>query len=171
MQLSLSVMATEPVKATPIHPSVRILRICTVVAVFAAVGASAVAAQSDITKKCFFSSPPKSSIAWESLFSRDTLTGRVVRVRDLQPVTFGVVRLAPGGAYAVLDSTGSFRFRQVRPGRYLLRVQAGGYPEASDSITVGQNGLLILATVGMYTGDILVTCPSQTPVHKPPNGR
>jgi hypothetical protein len=146
-------------------------RIIVLLATFVTIHASRADAQSDTARKCFFSSPAKSSVAWESLFSRDTLKGRVVRVRDLGPVTFGVVRLEPGNAYAVLDSAGSFRFSRVHPGRYFVRVQAGGYPEATDSITVGQDGLFILASVGAYRGDIVITCPQPAASRKPSNQR
>ncbi len=119
---------------------------------------------------CMFSSFAKSSLAWQSGFGDTALKGRVVRVDNLRPVTFGVVRVEPSGRRAILDSTGTFRLA-IPIGRYFLRVQAGGFSEAADSITLGRDGLVVLAAVGQYAGDVVVTCPTASPARQPSNER
>jgi len=165
-------MAIEFSDPTEPDQNMRVLRAFALFAILASARASDGAAQSDSTNACFSSSSPTSSIAWESLVRRDNaLKGRVIGLRDLRPVTSGVVRLEPGTFTASLDSSGAFQFSQIRPGRYLIRVQGYPYLEAKDSITVGQDGLFVLAAMAARTPDIMLVCPSRVPARKPSNER
>src|SRR5690606_11546169 len=70
-----------------------------------------------------------------------TIVGRVVDAATLRPLPGAVVRLQPGGAEdygpevfagaVAADSTGEYRFDQVPPGRYRLRISRLGYLPAT----------------------------------------
>jgi hypothetical protein len=56
------------------------------------------------------------------------------------------------------DSAGRFAFRGLTQGRYLLRVGPPltiGAASAVDSVTVGFDGLRVIASLAGYAGDIV----------------
>jgi hypothetical protein len=124
---------------------------------------------------CLLTSPPKSTIAWQSAFvdtrgpiGRDELAGRVVWVQTGEAVSNARISLNPGEHYTVSDSTGRFSLRGLAQGHYLLRVAGPAAVAATDSITVGFDGALVVAALARYRpGDI--GCSS--PVRKPSNER
>lgn len=128
---------------------------------------------SKITARCEFSSPPKSSLAWESGLAqgqgpsttvlRDAIVGRVFSVRNGEPVTDAVVRLDPGDHLIRVDSTGRFAFGPLPEGRYRVNVMSWTSGSAADSVTLGFDGLRILAALAQYTGDIACTMPARQP--------
>lgn len=99
--------------------------------------------------------------------ARDELFVRVVSARTGQPIPKARVLWNPGGRWVLTDSTGTVHIRSVKQGRYELRVGALGFMEATDSITLGFDGLRVLAALTTYRGDIICTMPAR----KPSNGR
>jgi hypothetical protein len=124
---------------------------------------------------CIFSGREQSSLAWESAarsFSGDGLTGHVVRLRDLKPVQSATITLDPGRHFVTSDSGGRFQFAGLPNGRYLLRVRAIGYAQLADSITLGGDGLVVLAAIAQPRGDIGISCPpGSARSRRPPNER
>lgn len=106
---------------------------------------------------CSFSGPPKSSLSWQSGRGDFTLRGRVVSVRDGRPRADATVWLRPGGREARTDGAGTFELRRLRGGRYEVEVRATGGVPAVDSITVGDDGVDVLAAIADYTIG-LMTC-------------
>jgi len=126
---------------------------------------------------CEFSSGPKSSLSWESGMAegvgpatpagRDVIVGRVFAVRNGEPMAEARIRLDPGSRFAVSDSNGRFAFPAVPQGRYHVTVMSLGRGSVSDSVTLGFDGLRMVAALATYRGDIVCTVPSR----KPSNGR
>ena len=122
---------------------------------------------------CQFSSQPKSSLSWESglaqgqgpstSVARDAVVGRVIAVRNGEPVTDAVIRLDPGDHLAHVDSGGRFAFRPLPQGRYRVSVMSWTRGSAVDSVTLGFDGLRIVASLAAPTGDIGCTLPMRQP--------
>ena len=123
---------------------------------------------------CLFSSFYKSSLAWESGLAegsgpstpagRGDLVGRVIAVRDGGGLAGAHIRVSPGDQITMTDSAGRFAIRGLRQGRYLLTVVApfsSGARSVRDSITVGFDGLRIVASLSSHTGDIVCTGQSR----------
>jgi hypothetical protein len=122
------------------------------------------------TPPCVFSSPPKSAIAWQSglagdyaALGRDELAGRVVWVRGGLAVANARILVSPNTRYVLSDSAGRFSMRGLPQGRYLVRIGALGSLEAADSITLGFDGIQIVAALAQYRGDISCTGPAKPP--------
>ena len=151
------------------------MRILSTAAALGVLVAFRAAAQSPSDSLCIFSGPERSALAWQSAarsFSGGGIVGRIVRLRDLQPIRSGLVNLEPGTARTLTDSAGHFEINRVPNGRYLLRVRALGFPQLTDSITLGADGLVVLAALSEPRGDIAITCPTRSPPsRRPPNGR
>lgn len=128
---------------------------------------------STTTTGCQFSSPPKSSLSWESGLAegqgpsipvlRDAIVGRVISVRNGEPATDAVIRLDPGDHLTHVDSTGRFAFRPLPQGRYRVNVMSWTSGSAADSVTLGFDGLRIVAALARYTGDIVCIAPMRQP--------
>jgi len=100
------------------------------------------------------------------------LIGHILRLRDLQPIQRAYVTLEPGGFGASSDTVGRFQFTGAPNGRYLLRVRAIGHAAVTDSITLGADGLVVLAVLSEPLGDFGITCPTPpAPSRRPPNER
>ena len=112
---------------------------------------------------CTVSGKPKSALAVESAKGGGELRGRVVWARTLKPIAMGVARLDPGNYRAVPDANGAFRFTNVPTGRYLLSVTGGNGPSAADSVTLGKDGLFVLASMAELTApEIASACASSS---------
>jgi hypothetical protein len=109
-----------------------------------------------------FSGPPKSGLSWQSGPGSFTVSGRVVSVHDGVPFEHALVRLTPGRHSVQTDRGGSFRLAGLQGGRYYLEVLAVGKVKAADSVTVGDDGLYVLAAIASYTGDISCVRPAST---------
>ena len=124
---------------------------------------------------CIFSGRERSSLAWESAarsWNGGGVFGRVLVLRDSRPVTYGLITLEPGSHRASLDSAGRFEIKGAPNGRYVLRIRALGFPTLADSITLGADGLVVLAVMAQPPGDIAITCPARSAQpRRPPNGR
>ena len=133
------------------------------------------AAQTPSDSLCIFSGPQRSTLAWESAarsFAGGGVFGHILRLRDRSPITTAFITLEPGAFQAYADNAGSFEIHGAPNGRYLLRIQATGAVTVADSITLGADGLVVLAVVAYPPGDIGITCPVRSaPVRRPPNGR
>lgn len=122
---------------------------------------------------CLFSGWPKPALAWESgmaqsnertaSLARDELFVRVVSVRTGEPIPKARILWNPGARWVLTDSTGTVQIRSLRQGRYELRVGALGFMEAADSITLGFDGVRVLAALTTYRGDIGCTLPPRKP--------
>jgi len=130
------------------------------------------AAQTPSRSLCIFSGPERSALVWQSAAGsfNTGLSGHVLRLVDLQPVRSAGIRLQPGGRLVVTDSLGRFQFTDVPNGRYLLRVMAIGYPALADSITLGADGLVVVAILARPPGDVGISCPD-TSLRRPPDER
>ena len=118
-------------------------------------------AQAD-SSRCLFSGPPKSSLAWESglaegagPLARDELLVRVVSVHTGKPIANARVLWNPGARWALTDSTGAVSIRALKQGHYELRVVALGFISATDSITLGFDGVRVVAALAFHRGDIV----------------
>lgn len=151
------------------------MRILGTAAALGVVVAFRAAAQSPSDSLCIFSGPERSALAWQSAarsFTGGGIEGHIVRLRDLQPIRYGSVNLEPGTVRTLSDSANHFAIKKVPSGRYLLRVRALGFPQVADSITLGADGLVVLAALSDPQGDIAITCPTRSvPSRRPPNGR
>ncbi len=78
-----------------------------------------------------------------------------------------VVRLDPGDHLIHADSTGRFAFGPLPQGRYRVNVMSWTTGSAADSVTLGFDGLRIVAALSGHTGDIVCIMPAR----KPPNER
>jgi len=97
---------------------------------------------------------------------RGDLVGRVIAVRHGGGLAGARVRVSPGDRTAIADSTGTFAIRGLRQGRYLVRVSAPitAYPDfVEDSVSVGFDGLRILAALTAHTGDIVCVSSPRKP--------
>ena len=83
----------------------------------------------------------------------------------------GAVSLEPGTARSPTDSAGHFEISGFLNGRYLLRVRALGFPQLSDSVTLGADGLVVLAALSEPHGDIAITCLTRSPPSRRPSRR
>lgn len=130
------------------------------------------AAQTPSQSLCIFSGRERSALAWQSAArpSSGGLFGRVLGVANLQPIRSAGIRLEPGGQLVLSDSLGLFQFTNIPNGQYLLRVMAIGYPVLADSITLGADGLVVVAILARPPGDIGISCPD-TSLRRPPNVR
>jgi len=125
------------------------------------------------TTGCGFSGGPKSSLAWESGLAqgqgpatpvpRDAIVGRVISVRNGEPVVDAVIRLDPGNHFARADSTGRFTFPPLPQGRYRVNVMSWTSGSAADSVTLGFDGLRIVAALSRYAGDLICIVPTRQP--------
>jgi hypothetical protein len=132
-------------------------------------GADSAARSSDAANGCEFSGPPKSTLAWESGLAqgrgpatrvpRNAIVGRVVAVRDGEPVVGARIRLDPGDHFTQTDSGGRFAFPPLPQGRYRVNVMSLEAGSVADSVTVGFDGLRIVAALTTYRGDIVCTVP------------
>ena len=118
------------------------------------------------TSGCTLSSFHKSTLAWESGLAqgrgpatpvgRDGVAGRVIAVRNGEPVLGATVILDPLPRSVKSDSSGRFAFPAVPQGRYRLRIHSSaGF--VSDSVTVGFDGLRVLAALTTHRGDLICT--------------
>jgi Carboxypeptidase regulatory-like domain len=98
---------------------------------------------------------------------RDVIVGRVFAVRNGEPVADARIRLDPGSRFAVSDGNGRFAFPALPQGRYRMTVMSIRNGSVSDSVTLGFDGLRVVATLSTYRGDIVCTGPAP----KPSNGR
>jgi hypothetical protein len=98
---------------------------------------------------CHSSGPPRSSIAWEGGTATRELRGRVVRLRTGEPMPRALIRVEPGRHGALADSSGGFRIAGLTPGTYEVRVLHIGFVEARDSVTIGDDGLQLLAVIAV----------------------
>jgi hypothetical protein len=114
---------------------------------------------------CVWSSPPRPAIAWQHGPQAGELRGRVVAVGSGAPLAHALVRLEPGDHGATSDSGGVFHLSNVPGGRYHLRVLHIGLPAAETWVTVGEEGLTVLAALPLPPGD-LVACLRPAP--RPP---
>jgi hypothetical protein len=125
---------------------------------------------------CVFSSFNRSTLAWESGLAQGIgpatpagggdLVGRVFALRDGTPVVGARVHVAPGARGAVTDSAGRFAIRGLVQGRYYVRVSPPltmGTSSAEDSVTVGFDGLRVIAALAGYRGDIVCTGHARQP--------
>lgn len=111
-----------------------------------------------ISPKCSYSSAgSKSSLSWESGLANmraplasGEVAGRVLSVDDAKPIANAVISLTPGGRSVESDSAGRFDLLGVTQGRYLLQVVASGSNGVADSVTVGFDGIRIVAVLGFY---------------------
>ena len=118
------------------------------------------------TPDCLFSSFYRSSIGWESGRAQGTgpatpagrgdLVGRVISARDGDGLADAHVRVMPGLRIATTDSAGRFAFRALPQGRYEVTVFGRG-DAVKDSVTVGLDGLRVVAVLSSHTGDIVCT--------------
>lgn len=152
--------------------NLRCLRIAAVLAV--AIGVRA-GAQSPSDSLCIFSGPERSTIAWESAArssSGGSVIGHVVLLHNLQPVPSARVTLEPGAFLTMTDRAGRFQLGGAPNGRYLIRVRALGRGTVADSVTLGADGLVVLAALAQPAGDIGITCPTRSaPSRRPPSAR
>jgi hypothetical protein len=129
-------------------------------------------AQTPSPSLCIFSSRERSSLAWQTAmasFNGGSLVGRVLRLRNQQPIRSAAVTLEPGGLRTVSDSLGKFQFAGAPNGRYLLRVRALGNGEVKDSVTLGADGLVVLAVLADSPPDFGISCPTPpAPTRRPP---
>lgn len=152
------------------NTSPRSMAVCVAAATLAF--SAALRAQTD-SSGCASSGPPKAALAWESgraegvgraePVSRDEIVVRVVSVRSGQPIPNARVLWNPGGRWVLTDSSGIAHIRSSRQGRYQLRVAALGFGEVADSLTLGFDGLRVVAALTTYRGDILCTPQSRRP--------
>ena len=98
---------------------------------------------------------------------RDAIAGRVISVRSGEPVTDAVIRLDLGDRLVHVDSPGRFAFPPLPQGRYRVTVMSWTSGSAADSVTLGFDGLRIVAALARYTGDI----GCMMPVRRPSNER
>jgi hypothetical protein len=124
---------------------------------------------------CVFSSFYKSSLSWESGLAqgsgpaatagRGDLVGRVIGARDGEGLAGAHVRVMPEFRLTTTDSTGRFAIRGLPQGRYQVTVFAPPGSSAMavyDSVTVGFDGLRVVAVLSAHTGDIVcVSTPRQ----------
>jgi hypothetical protein len=128
------------------------------------------------TPTCVFSSFYKSSLAWESGLAQGNgpstsagggdLVGRVIAVRDGEGMAGARVRVLPGMRLAATDSAGRFAIHGLPQGRYFVTVVApprSGAASISDSVTIGFDGLRLVASLSSPTGDIVCTTPARQP--------
>jgi hypothetical protein len=119
-------------------------------------------ALAQIAPKCWISSQAQSSLG---LMRKDAniFQGRVMAVQTGDPFPEAMVTLVPdslqrygasavlrtveGARYASTDSAGRFRLTEVAPGPYRLRVRFIGFASVDASVTVGQSGLAIVASL------------------------
>ena len=132
--------------------------------------ASRLVAQAPSDSLCIFSGPERSTLAWESAAHTYSggVAGQIILLRDRRPVPFASVTLEPGAWRAVSDSAGHFQLTGPPNGRYLLRIRAIGRPTVADSITLGADGLTVLAVLAQPPGDIGVSCSNRS--RRSPNG-
>jgi hypothetical protein len=117
---------------------------------------------------CVFSSFYKSSLAWESGRAAGSgpaaaagpgdLVGRVLGARNGEGLVGAHVRVMPGMRLTLTDSTGRFAFRSLPQGRYHVTVFAppgSSATSVNDSVTVGFDGLRMIAVLSAHTGDIV----------------
>jgi Carboxypeptidase regulatory-like domain len=102
-------------------------------------------------------SPPRSTLALENGHGGSSLLGRVAQIANTAPIRQALVRVEPGGHVAQPDDNGFFRFIGIGTGRYIVRVQALGYESVADSITIGQDGLNIIAAMARFSGETKCT--------------
>jgi len=147
--------------------------------IFAVVALAAVTcpgahAQTPSDSLCIFSGPQRSTLAWESAARpyAGGISGHILRLRDRSPIATAFITLEPGGFHAYADNAGSFEIRAAPNGRYLLRIQATGAVTVADSVTLGADGLVVLAVIAYPPGDIGISCPARpASVRRPPNER
>jgi hypothetical protein len=139
-------------------------------------GAYDLAAQ---TPKCPLSSDPRSAMAWFDGGERNTLRGRVVSARTSDPLPGATVRLFPGGvadwpdsaialqrsgAYrAVADTAGAFKISEIAGGPYMLVVSASGLRHLRDTVTIGTDGLTLVAVLSGYPRDKICIVEGRPP--------
>ena len=143
--------------------------------------AIAQAASSSPSPTCLFSSFYKSSLSWESGLAEGIgpatpanggdLVGRVIAARDGEGMPGARVVVRPANRVAITDSGGRFAIRALKQGRYLITVLSSlesGARSASDSVTVGFDGLRIVAALSTHRGDIVCTSSHVGPPPFPP---
>ena len=130
-------------------------------------------AQTPSDSLCIFSSPQRSTLAWESAARpAGGIFGHILRLRDRTPITSAFITLEPGAFLGYADNAGAFEIHGVPNGRYLLRIQATGAVTVADSLTLGADGLVVLAVIAYPPGDIGISCPVRSaPARRPPNDR
>jgi hypothetical protein len=114
---------------------------------------------------------PKSALGWESAAARpdsssapNEFRGLVISARDGKPLADAYVSAAPSSKVARSDSAGRFRIEGLSPGRYYVRVRYFGLLEAADSVTLGVDGLRLLAVLAhQLLGDLFCELPSRPP--------
>ena len=119
---------------------------------------------------CEFSSGPKSTLAWESGVApglgpatpvpRDVIIGRVIAVRNGQGIGGAGIRLDPGNHIVESDKDGRFAFPPLPQGRYTVTVMLLGVGTVADSVTLGFDGLRIVAAISGYRGDVGCDVPA-----------
>lgn len=112
------------------------------------------------SQPCTFSGAPRSSLAWQTGPGSFTIHGRVVGLPGGAALPSVGVRLNAGRLITSTDKSGFFEFPRLPAGRYLLEVLPLGRIPAADSVTVGDNGLEVVAVVASYTGDIVCIRPA-----------
>ena len=154
------------------HPALEItpMRTLATVITLVVIGGRA-SAQTPSTSLCIFSGPERSALAWQSAarsFAGGGLVGHILQP-DLKPTQSANVSPESGRSVATSDSLGRFELRGIPNGRYRLRIRAISHRELADSITLGANGLVVLAVLASPPGDIGISCPPGR-LTRPPAG-
>jgi hypothetical protein len=88
----------------------------------------------------------RSSIAFAE-GSSPGIEGRVLSVEAFRPLASAIIQIEPGNVTAVTDSTGIFRFRGLRPGRYVIEAGMPGRETTRDTLEYGGDDLSILVAL------------------------
>ena len=88
--------------------------------------------------------------------------GRVVATGDGAPISSALVSLRPGQQFVRTDSAGRFQLSSVKAGRYFLEVMYMGRLRAADSVTIGDDGLSVLAALASVAPDVVCARPGGT---------
>ena len=135
--------------------------------------ANLAAAQTSADTSCVFPPMEPPTLLSKSAAGaiKNGIFGHVLHVGGAKPIRDARIELEPGGKAVSSDSLGHFQFTGVPNGRYLIRVMAiGYYTSFRDSVTIGADGLVVVALLDQPHGLLEIVCPA-TPGGRPPRER
>ena len=89
----------------------------------------------------------KSRLAWAVGEGGVGVAGRVVATESGAGLPSVGILLEPGRFVTSTAADGGFHLRNIPPGRYVVRVMLMGRMEARDSVTVGREGIALVAAL------------------------